>query len=80
MKVYIVLKNVTYHVDGESFDSSIEGVYLSRVDAEKKCDILETEFEHDLEDLKSEFDDGYDDDDDESPYECEVSVIEQEVQ
>lgn len=25
--VYVVLKTVTYHVDGESFDSEIEGVY-----------------------------------------------------
>ena len=77
MKVYIVLKDVTYHVDGESFNSSIEGVYLSRVDAEKKRDILETEFEQDLEIQKSEFDDVYDLDD-ELP-ECEVLVIEQEV-
>lgn len=78
MKVYTVLMNVTYHEDGESFDSSIKGVYMSRVDAEKKRDILKTEFEQKLENQKSEFDD-YDFYDDERP-ECDVSVIEQEVQ
>lgn len=80
MKVYVVLKNVTYHADGESFDSSIEGVYQKKSDAEKKRDLLESEFEKHRDELMSEFDDDDICCDDEDLPECEIVVEEQELQ
>lgn len=70
--VYVILKTVTYHVDGESFEAEIEGVYADKNIAEETAAQIRKEWE---EDHRDDEDDYYD----EAP-ELEVKVIEKHIQ